>query len=143
MPGEGEDAAAVVRAVLATRELVGDREAAGGRRRAGAADAHHGGAEHVLAGHELEALAREVDADRDPRAAAVELAGLRLEPAELAVREVRAGHADPGAAVGGDGQRRGRSELRPRRHTGEDLAARLRPQLNRVPYAQNRKAWVS
>src|SRR3954470_16427859 len=82
--GQREDAAAVVRAVVAARKLVRDGEAAGRRWRAGPADAYGGRAHDAAAVDELEALAREVDTDRQTSAALGHEALLRLDPPELA-----------------------------------------------------------
>src|SRR2546423_4106615 len=113
MPGEREDAAAVVRAEAAARDLVGHREAAGGGRRPRTPDRHRYDAYAAAADAQLEPAPGQVDDEPGVHGARAEGAVAGVHPTEPGVAQRGIWHAGPAAAPDGHRERGGRAEVGP------------------------------
>src|SRR2546421_535233 len=127
MPGEREDAAAVVRAEAAARDLVGHREAAGRGRRPRTPDRHRYDAYAAAADAQLEPAPGQVDDEPGVHRAPAEGAVAGVHPTEPAVAQRGIRHAGPASAPDGHRERGGRAEVGPGPDERRDAAVKARP----------------
>ena len=91
-------------------------------------------AQHPAAIAQLCAALGEVDLDRDPGRACLQLFRVEPDPAELVVRQRGGRHPGPAVALANDAEHGRRAELGSGPRPGDDLATRLGP--HRDPFAR-------